>query len=107
MRASRTDDSRRVDWSKVKDASLEQMARQVARYVRGIRGERAEGVTRKQIRAWFYGTPPAYLEEGLNMAIARDLIACFSKSPTSSRRANGAYSYVSRQKESERDRVQE
>jgi hypothetical protein len=57
MNASRTHDSRRIDFSKLKGDALTKMRLALLRFVGGIRGERKTEVDTRQIRRWFSGTP--------------------------------------------------
>lgn len=93
MKASRTDDSRRVDWSGVKDGPVKLIG-QVTRYVGGIRGPRKEGVTTKQILTWFHGTPEGVVQDAIGNACAQGKIRCCMRSLGSNQRSNGGYIYV-------------
>jgi hypothetical protein len=94
MAASRTDYSRRIDWSGVSGDALASMRAQVARFVRGIRGPRLDGVSEQQILDWFSGTPAPFVKEGILEAVCHREIRCCKRSLGSNRRANGAHVYV-------------
>lgn len=93
MSAPRTDDSRRVDWSKVKGDAPAALVEQIARFVKGIRGERKSPVSSAQILKWFAGTPRAFVEKAILEAVTVGKIRCAPRSLASSRQANGAYVY--------------
>lgn len=92
MGPAKTDQARMVDWSKVKGDALESMTVQVQRFVRGIRGERKLQVSRKQILAWFRGTPADFTDLAITTACVQGKIACHAKSGTGSKH-NAAYVY--------------
>ena len=94
MNAARGDYSRRIDWSGVKPNPLIAMSTQIVRFVRGIRGPRQDGVTRKQILAWFSGTPEEFVQKGVTEAVLDGKIRCCRRSLGSNRRSNGAHDYV-------------
>lgn len=91
---SKRGDSRRVDWSAVKGNALSVCVTQIVAFAKGIRGERANGVSKKQILRWFSGTPADFIERAIWEAIANGKLDCFPKSRTSGRRHNGAYVYI-------------
>jgi hypothetical protein len=73
VKASRTDYSRLIDWSKVASPDRPRaMRKQVLRFVGGIRGERKGEVTGNQIRAWFHGTPAAFVDAAICSAVSRE-----------------------------------
>lgn len=92
MGPAKTDQSRLLDWSKVKGDALASLARQVIRFVGGIRGERKACVSRRQILAWFRGTPADFTDRAITEACAQGKIACHAKSGTG-RRHNAAHVY--------------
>lgn len=94
MTASRSDYSRRLDWSAVKGDALAQLTAQVTRFVAGIRGPRRGGVSRKQILTWFSGTPEEFVEKAILEAVTESKIRCCMRSLGSNSRANGAHEYV-------------
>lgn len=82
--------SRTADYSA---GVAEVMRDAVVAFVRGIRRPRTNGVTTKQILAWFPNTPEAYVHQGINDAIGANLIQCGPRSMTSSTRWNGVNEY--------------
>ena len=51
-------------------------------------------MSRKQILAWFSGTPEEFVEQGITEAVLDGKIRCCRRSLGSNRRSNGAYDYV-------------
>ena len=94
MNSSRTHDSRILDYEHLKDKDcLGCMRNAVTHFVRGIRGPREEGVTAKQIYAWFRGTSDAFVDQGIHAALASGQIECGPRSLTSTSRFNGVNLY--------------
>jgi hypothetical protein len=91
MSPSRTDYSRRIDWSGVKGDAPTQMRIQVVRFVRGIRGPRQTDVTQSDILRWFSGTPAEFVREGIVAAISAGELLCERRAL--GRRRNGRYVY--------------
>jgi len=93
MNTSRTDYSRMIDWSAVKSPDNKAaMRRQILRFVGGIRGERKNEVTKKQILAWFRATPPDFVDEAIWDALREDEIDV-RRTALLNRRANGRSVY--------------
>lgn len=92
MNAARMDYSRNINWSAAKSSDhAAAMRRQILRFVFGIRSEREGGVTRKQILAWFYGTPADFVEAAILDAVTRDEVNVCRTALV--RRANARYVY--------------
>lgn len=62
-------------------------------FVSGIRGERQNPVTEKQIIAWFRGTDPAFVRKQLDVVCNDGRVRICRRSLSSGRRANGDYVY--------------
>ena len=91
MSCSRTDDSRRVDWSHVSGNADGRMRYQLLRFVHGIRKPRENPVTKKQILAWFHGTPRDFVEQAIRAAITLDEIMVYRTGLV--RRTDQRYAY--------------
>ncbi len=93
MATSRTDYSRKIDWSAVKDARVS-MRRQVVRFIHGIKKPRETPVTTKQILAWFHGTPWEFVNQVLQDAVDANEIEFNSSHPHGARSRAGTYTIV-------------
>jgi hypothetical protein len=65
-------DCRRIDFSAVVNGD-KILQKQIARFVKGIRGKRSNPVSTKQIYAWFSSTPKGFVSDQLNEAIGRTI----------------------------------
>ena len=84
---------RAVDFSAIPNGHQELVAA-VGGYVRGIRGPRIDGVSRRDMLKWFRATPEAAIDRAINDALLQSHIRIVRRSLGSTRRANGAYRYV-------------
>ena len=66
MRAARTHDDRLINFADpaLKFDGAVALRKRIAAFVRGIKGERLNLVSEKQIVAWFKSTPPAFVKPG-------------------------------------------
>jgi len=95
MRASRTHGSRLIMFHSP-DLTFDgasALRKQIVDFVRGIRGERKNAVTEKQIVQWFRGTNAAFVRRQIGAACAAGEIRCCAKSLGSHRSHAGAYVY--------------
>lgn len=95
MRAARTPDARLINFA---DPSLKfdgatALRKQIASFVRGIKGERKNPVSEKQIVAWFKSTSPSFVKEQLTHVVHDGQVNILRRSLSSTRRHNGAYRY--------------
>jgi hypothetical protein len=65
----------------------------IAQFVYGIKGERKNPVSEKQIVQWFKATKPEFVKRQITEACASGAIRCVRNSLSSSRRHNGSYRY--------------
>jgi hypothetical protein len=95
MKASRTHDSRLIDYSapNIKGDGAAMLRREIQKFCAGIRGPRENPVSEKQIVEWFRSTDADFVRDQITEACTRSLIRCCQKSLTSSRRHRGAYVY--------------
>lgn len=82
----------RIDWTQTKSPKAGCKA-QILKFVRGIRGDRKNPVSRKQIANWLPGTPPDFVDECLIELLADGKVEIVRNSLSSGRRFNGAYRY--------------
>jgi hypothetical protein len=95
MRASRTDDSRKLMFHSedLRFDGRKALRGHIVRFVRGIRGERENPVTERQIVQWFQGTDAAFVRSVLADMVATGELRVCQRSLGSGRLANGAYVY--------------
>lgn len=95
MRAARTPDCRLVNFADpaLKFDGASALRKQIAKFVAGVKGERKNPVSEKQIVAWFKSTTPAFVKQQITEACAAGKIRCVMNSLSSGRRHNGAYRY--------------
>ena len=96
MRASRTPTARLIQYhaTDLRFDGAASLRRQIVGFVRGIRGERQNGVTERQIISWFRGTNPDFVRARLTEVCASGEVRCCMRSLGSGRRHNGGYVYV-------------
>jgi hypothetical protein len=94
MYASKTPMERLIDYSatNLKFDGAEALRRRIVAFIKGVRGERKNPVTEKQIVAWFRGTPPAFVKAQLTEVCGGEVRIAIA-SMSSNRRASGVYVY--------------
>lgn len=95
MRAARTPDARLINFADpaLKFDGAAALRKQIASFVRGVKGERQNPVSEKQIVAWFKSTSPAFVKEQLTHVVHGGQVNILRRSLSSTRRHNGAYRY--------------
>ena len=96
MHAARTSPARVVDFSasNFRGDGAAALRREIEAFVRGVRGPRAEPVSRVQIERWFRATPAEFVCLQITDLIVEGRLRLVRRSLTGHGRANGAYRYV-------------
>ena len=95
MRCARTDISRMIDYSapNLKVDGAVALQKQIVRFVGGIKGERENPVTDRQINKWFRSTPDNFIDDQLFAVCIDGRVRACRRSMSSGRRWNGVSVY--------------
>lgn len=93
MKCSTEHHSRRLMYQAVKSDPRAALGQAIIKFIGGIRGPRANPVTRKQIEDWFIATDKAFLGSVLLDLTGEGKVKMGPKSLGSSRKFNGSYVY--------------
>jgi len=96
MNASRTSTDRLIPFHAPNltfDGALA-LRRRIAAYVKGVRGERQAPVSEAQIVRYFRATDPEFVRAQITSALSEGTVQIVRRSLSSTRRATGAYRYI-------------
>jgi hypothetical protein len=93
MRTARTPDARLINFADpaLKFDGAAALRKLIASFVRGVKGERQNPVSEKQVVTWFKSTTPDFVRKQLTEAVGAGEVRIVRQSLT--RRTNRAYRY--------------